>query len=230
MKANYQSIPHWAEDDKPREKLILKGKNALSDAELIAILIGTGSGSKTAVDLGRELLQLTNGDLYRFGQLRLSQLCEIKGIGESKAVSILAALELGRRRKEMDHHKKSKITSSKGAYFELKPHMEDLQHEEFYALFLNQANFPIQVKQLSIGGIAGTYVDPKVIFKAALDCTAAGIILAHNHPSGNVKPSNQDVSLTKKLIQAGNQLDIPILDHLIVSDNGYFSFSDNGLM
>lgn len=230
MRTNYQSIPHWAEDDKPREKLMLKGKNALSDAELIAILIGTGSGSKTAVDLGRELLQLTNGDLYRFGQLRLSQLCEIKGIGESKAISILAALELGRRRKETDQHKKKKIISAKSAYLELKAYFLDLQHEEFHVLFLNQANFPIQVRQISVGGTAGTYVDSKVIFKAALDCTATAMILAHNHPSSNLKPSSQDISLTRKLILAGNQLEIPVLDHLIIGDNGYFSFSENGLM
>jgi DNA repair protein RadC len=230
MRANYQSIPHWSEDDKPREKFILKGRNALSDAELIAILIGTGSSTKTAVDLGRELLQLTNGDLYRFGQLGLSQLCTIKGIGESKAISILAALELGRRRKEVGHAKKKKITSAKSAYLELRPHFEDLQHEEFHLLFLNQANFPIQVRQISIGGVAGTYVDSKVIFKAALDCSATAVILAHNHPSGHLKPSEQDVVLTKKLVKAGDQLEIPILDHLIIADNGYFSFSDNGLM
>ncbi len=230
MKANYQTIPHWAEDDKPREKMMLKGKNALSDAELIAILIGTGSATKTAVDLGRELLQLANGDLYRFGQLRLSQLCEVKGIGESKAISILAALELGRRRKETEHDKKNKITSSKTAYDEVKPYFQDLQHEEFYALYLNQANTVIQVKQMSVGGVSGTYVDAKVIYKAALDYTASAVILAHNHPSGNLKPSPQDISLTKKLTLAGEQLEIPVLDHLIVSDNGYFSFSDNGLM
>src|SRR6218665_2608007 len=186
--------------------MVLKGKNALSDAELIAILIGTGSSSKTAVDLARELLQMTDGDLYRFGQLRLPQLCEIKGIGESKAISILAALELGRRRKEIGQEKKKKIGSAKTAYNELKPYFEDLQHEEFYALFLNQANFVIQVKQISIGGVSGTYVDNKVIYKAALDCTASALILAHNHPSGNLKPSPQDISLTKRLVYAGEQL------------------------
>ncbi len=221
-----QTIPCWAEDDRPREKMMRKGRNALSDAELLAIIIGTGTGSKTAVDLARELLQLANGDLYGFGQLRMSQLLEVKGIGESKAISILAALELGRRRREQAPPKRQKILSSQSAYFQLRPYFSDLLHEEFFVLFLNRNQEMIAIKQLSVGGATGTFVDPKMIFKAALDCSASGIMLAHNHPSGNLHPSPQDKSLTKQIKQFGIFIDIPIVDHLIITDNGYFSFSD----
>jgi DNA repair protein RadC len=230
MKVAYQSIPQWAEDDRPREKMMLKGKNALSDAELIAILIGTGTGSKSAVDLGRELLSLTNGDLYRFGQLRLAQLCEVKGIGESKAITILAALELGRRRKDMDKEVRVKINSSMSAYNEVKALFQDLNHEEFYALFLNKANEVLEKRQLSIGGTSGTVVDSKILFKAGIDCGASAMILAHNHPSGILKPSHEDVKLTKRLVQCGEIMEMSVLDHLILTDNGYFSFTDQGLI
>ncbi len=230
MQVQKTTIPHWSEDDRPREKMMLKGRNSLSDAELIAILIGTGSGMKSAVDLGREVLLLTNGDLYEFGKLRLSQLCEIKGIGKSKAVSILAALELGRRRKEIQTEKRPKIDSSEKAFKELRGYFTDLSHEEFFVMYLNRANELIQVKQLSIGGISGTYVDPKIVFKYGIDVGACGIILAHNHPSGNLKPSESDEKITKRILQFGDLIEMPVLDHLIVTDNGYFSFSDQELL
>lgn len=225
-----QAIRHWAEDDRPREKMILKGRTALSDAELLAILIGTGSGSKSAVDLGRELLSLSNGNLHEFGKLRLSQLCAIKGIGQSKAISLLAALELGRRRKDLQVEKRPKIDSSMKAYQEFKGYFSDLTHEEFFVLYLNRANEVLQVKQLSIGGTAGTYVDPKIIFKNGIDLTASGIILAHNHPSGQLEPSHEDKILTKRIKQFGELIEMQVLDHLIITDNGYFSFSDQELL
>ena len=227
----YQSIPNWSKDDRPREKMILKGKNSLSNAELIAILIGTGAGTKTAVDLARELLALADGDLYRFGQLRMSKLCEIKGVGEAKAITILAAMELGRRRREMSlPEKKPKIVSAEHAYKEFKPTFEDLVHEEFYVLYLNRANEVITKKQLSVGGTAGTYVDSKIIFKEGIDCSAAAMILAHNHPSGILEASDQDIKLTKRIVQCAAVMEMPVLDHLIVTDNGYLSFSEQGLI
>lgn len=230
MQVQNTTIPCWSEEDRPREKMILKGRNSLSDAELLAILIGTGTGSKSAVDLGRELLSLCNGNLYEFGKLRLSQLCAVKGIGHSKAISVLAALELGRRRKDLRAEKKPKITGSYKAYQELKGYFSDLMHEEFFVLYLNRANKVLQVKQLSIGGTSGTYVDPKIIFKNGMDLAASGIILAHNHPSGNLKPSEADIKLTKKIKQFGELIEMPVLDHLIITDNGYFSFSDQELL
>lgn len=230
MELRNQSIKHWSEDDRPREKMLLKGKNALSDAELLAILIGSGVGSKSAVDLGRELLMLTNGDLGAFGRLRAAQLCEVKGIGPSKAITIMAALELGRRRKEIEIPKRTKIVSSVMAYEEFRPYFQDLMHEEFFCIYLNRANHVMQIKQISIGGVEGTFVDPKIIFKLGIDLSASGVILGHNHPSGNLKPSENDRSLTKKIKQIGELLEMPILDHLIVADNGYFSFADQGVL
>lgn len=230
MQVHKTTIPHWSKEDRPREKLMLKGRNSLSDAELLAILIGTGSGNKSAVDLGRELLSLSSGNLYEFGKLRLSQLCTVKGIGQSKAVAVLAALELGRRRKDQRAEKRTKITSSFKAYQELKGYFSDLVHEEFFVLYLNRANKVLQVKQLSVGGTSGTFVDPKIIFKNGMDLAASGIILAHNHPSGTLKPSDADQKLTKKIKQFGELIEMPVLDHLIITDNGYFSFSDQELL
>ncbi len=230
MQVQKTTIPHWSEEDRPREKMMLKGRNSLSDAELLAILIGTGSGNKSAVDLGREVLLLAKGDLYEFGKLRLSQLCEVKGIGQSKAISILAALELGRRRKGTKVQKRRKITSSERAFEELKPYFTDLSHEEFFVMYLNRANELIQVKQLSIGGVSGTYVDSKIIFKYGIDMGASAIILSHNHPSRNLKPSEADRKLTKNIQQFGELIEMPVLDHLIITDNGYFSFSDQELL
>ena len=230
MESRNQSIKHWAEDDRPREKMLLKGRNALSDAELLAILIGTGSGNRSAVDLGRELLNLSGGDLAGFGRLRLNQLCQVKGIGQSKAVTILAALELGRRRKENERSKVVRITSGHAAYDLFKPYFEDLEHEEFYCMYLNRHNVLLQIKQLSIGGLAGTYVDAQQVFKFGLDLSASGIILAHNHPSGNLQPSDSDKLLTKKIKQFADFIEMPVMDHLIITDNGYFSFANEGIL
>lgn len=224
------SIKQWSEDDRPREKMLLKGRNSLSDAELLAILIGTGTGSKSAVDLGRELLGLTQGDLNAFGKLRVAQLCQVKGIGNSKAISILAALELGRRRKEQDPVRKTKMNASNQVYEVFWPYFADLTHEEFYCMYLDRANNLVAVRQISVGGLEGTYVDAKVIYKHGLDLSASSLILAHNHPSGNLKPSHNDIQLTKRIREFGTMIEMPVLDHLIVTDNGYFSFADNGVL
>ena len=224
------AIRYWAEDDRPREKMILKGRNALSDAELIAILIGTGSGSKSAVDLGRELLALSNGDLHDFGKLRLVDLQKVKGIGVSKAVSILAALELGRRRKENEPIKKLAINTAQTAFELLLPYFIDLTHEEFYVVYLNRSNHVIKIIQISVGGTTGTYVEPRFIYKYAIEFQATAIILSHNHPSGTLRPSVQDIELTKRIKKLGDLIEIPVLDHVIITDNGYFSFNENKLL
>ena len=222
-------IKAWAEDDRPREKLLLKGKSALSDAELIAILIGSGSASETAVDLSKRILKSLNNQLSELGKLSVKDLTKFKGIGEAKAISIIAALELGRRRKDSEPDKRIKITSSQSAFDVLYTHLGDLNHEEFWVLFLNRANEVIGKENISKGGISGTVVDPKVVFKAAVQFPASAIVLGHNHPSGQLKPSQADHNLTKKLKEAGNALDIPVLDHLIIGDRNYFSFVDEGV-
>jgi DNA repair protein RadC len=224
------SIPHWAEDDRPREKMVLKGRHTLSDAELLAIIIGTGSGQKSAVDLGRELLALSNGDLFSFGKLRLNQLTAVKGIGSSKAVAVMAALELGRRRKEMHSEKRIKITSATVAYNLLRGYYQDLMHEECYVIYVNNANDVLQIKQLSIGGQSATLIDAKIVFKLGIDLSATGIILSHNHPSGQLKPSEADLKLTKKIVRFGEMIEMNVLDHLIITDNGYFSFANENLL
>jgi DNA repair protein RadC len=224
------AITSWAVEDRPREKMLSKGKNALTDAELLAILIGTGSGKNTAVDLGRSLLQLCNGDLYELGRLRLPQMCSVKGIGPTKAVKLMAALELGRRRKEQQATKRQVVASSADGYNLIKSYYSDLDHEEFHIILLNRSNGLLGIRQISKGGLAGTYVDPKIIFKIAIDMGASGIMLTHNHPSGNNKPSNSDHELTRRIVQFGKLIEMPVMDHLIITDNGYFSFSDNGLL
>jgi DNA repair protein RadC len=222
------NIKSWAEEDRPREKLLLKGKAALSDAELIAILIGSGTPKMTAVDLSKEILRSVNNDLNELAKRTVKDLSKFKGIGEAKAISIVAALELGRRRKETESVEKPKVTSSKAAYEVLRPHLMDLPHEEFWVILLNRANQVIRPVQISTGGVAGTVADPKLIFKAALEYLASAVILAHNHPSGNLTPSPADRDLTKKIKEAGRLLEIPVLDHLIVADKGYYSFADEG--
>jgi DNA repair protein RadC len=222
-------IRSWAEDDRPREKLLLKGKAALSDAELIAILIGSGSTSETAVDLSKRILQSLNNKLSELGKLSVKDLTKFKGIGEAKAISIIAAMELGRRRKESEPEKRQKLTDSRSAFDIFYPHLGDLNHEEFWVLYLNRANEVIGKENVSKGGISGTIVDPKVVFKAAVQFPASAIVLAHNHPSGQLKPSQADHQLTKKLKEAGNALDIPVLDHLIIGDGNYYSFADEGV-
>lgn len=224
----YQSIKHWAEDDRPREKLILKGKSVLSDAELLAIILGSGTRELSALELAKQLLRESENDLYRFSKLNLKELCKHKGIGEAKAVGIIAALELGRRRKETEKAKSIKITSSQMVYAHMQSYLLDLQHEEFYVLMLNRANELIRTEQISIGGLSGTVADGKVIFKKAIDYNAHGLILVHNHPSGQLVPSDNDKSLTKKMVEFGRYIDLPVLDHLIFTDNGYYSFADEG--
>jgi len=226
----YLNIKDWSAQDQPREKLLAQGRKALSDAELIAILIGSGTRNESAVELSKKILASVNNDLVALARLEVPDLTQFKGIGNAKAISIVAALELGRRRKGTDKNVKLKITSSNDAYMVLLPKMQDLSTEEFWVLMLNRQNEIIDLKQISSGGVAGTVVDPKVIFKQALQALASGIILSHNHPSGNLKPSKADLAITKKLKAAGETLEINVLDHLIISEQGYYSFADEGIM
>ena len=228
MEQNF-SIKHWSEDDKPREKLMLKGKSVLSDAELIAILIGSGSRNESAVFLSKRILLSVNNNLNALGKLSLKQLMEFKGIGEAKAVTIAAALELGRRRRTEALPDFFKITSSKAVFEIMQPIIGDLLHEEFWVLYLNNANKVIHKAQLSKGGITGTVVDVRLIFKLALEHNATSIILSHNHPSGKLVASEADKEITKKLTFAGEQLDIKVLDHIIITEKGYLSFQDEGI-
>jgi DNA repair protein RadC len=224
------TIKSWSPEDRPREKLILKGKAALSDAELVAILLGSGTAALSAVDLAKKVLQAVENNLHDLARMTVKDLIKTKGIGEVKALTIVAALELGRRRKELDANERPKITGSKDVYDVIKADLLDIPHEEFWILLLNRANRVIRKSQISQGGIAGTVADPKIIFKLALDDLASGIILAHNHPSGNLTASQADLDLTKKLKEAGKLLDIQVLDHLIVAGQKYFSFADEGLI
>ncbi len=223
------SIKQWAEDDKPREKLMLKGKQALSDAELIAILIGSGSRNESAVDLSKRILSSVSS-LKSLGKLTLNQLMQFKGIGEAKAITILAAMELGRRRGSEEELELKKITSSKSAFEIMQPIIGDLLHEEFWVLFLNNSNKVIYKSQLSKGGITGTVVDVRIIFKMAFEQNAVSLILCHNHPSGVLQASDADKQITKKIKDAGKMLEINVLDHLIITTYSYLSFADEGLL
>jgi len=223
------SIKHWAEDDKPREKLMLKGKNALSDAELIAILIGSGSRNESAVSLSKRILASVDNNLNALGKLSLKQLMEFKGIGEAKAITIAAALELGRRRRAEETLDLKKITSSKAVFEIMQPIIGELPHEEFWVLYLNNSNKVVYKSQLSKGGITGTVVDVRLIFKIALEQNATSIILTHNHPSGKLLASDADKEVTKKLKLAGEQLDVKVLDHIIITEKEYLSFQDEGI-
>ncbi|MFN8348877.1 MAG: DNA repair protein RadC [Spirosomataceae bacterium] len=223
-------ILSWAEEDRPREKLLLKGKAALSDAELIAILIGSGTRELSAVDLSKIILQKASNNLNELAKLTIKDLMKIKGIGEAKAISIAAALELGRRRKESEPVRRPRISSSRDAYEQIQPYLLDLPHEEFWLLLLNRANEVIRPVQISQGGVSGTVADPKIIFKVAIEHLASAVILVHNHPSGNLRPSEADKELTRRLLAAGKMLEIPILDHLIFTDKNYLSFADEGLL
>jgi len=229
---NFSSIKisQLAEEDRPREKLLLKGKTSLSDAELIAILIGSGTPEISAVDLSRIILQSVDHELGKLSRLSIPDLKKFKGIGEAKAISIVAALELGRRRKDSEPVKKSRITCSKDIYDFLKSELYDEPVEHFYLVLLSRSNQVIKKVHISRGGTAGTVVDSKLIFKSALEHLAQSLILVHNHPSGNLKPSHQDIKLTERLVKAGRELDLPILDHVIFADDGYFSFADEGLI
>jgi DNA repair protein RadC len=224
------NIKSWSAEDRPREKLLLKGTAALSDAELIAILLGSGTTSISAVELAKRILKGVDNNLHDLARLSVKDLMKIKGIGEAKAVTIIAALEIGRRRKETDPEEKPRITGSKDAFDLLQPHLLDLHHEEFWILLLNRANRVLKKHQISQGGVAGTVADPKIIFKVALEELASGVILAHNHPSGNLTASQADIDLTKKLKEAGKLLEIQVLDHLILAGQKYFSFADEGVL
>jgi len=223
-------IKSWAEEDRPREKMVQKGRAALSDAELIAILLGSGTAKLTAVDVGMLMLQAVDNDLNERARLSIKQLCRHPGVGPAKAISVVAALELGRRRKESGAGRRTTITCSRDIYHAVRPQLQDLPHEEFWIVLLNRANVVMRLEKVSSGGVAGTVADPKMIFKTALEHLASSIILVHNHPSGNRQPSGADISLTKKLKEAGGFLDLPVLDHLIYTDLGYFSFADEGLL
>lgn len=224
------SIKSWNEDDRPREKLLSKGKEALSNAELIAILIGSGTKNETAVDLAKRMLNATGNNLNAFGKLLVPDLIQFNGIGEAKAVTIITALELARRVRLEDALRQDKITSSKVAYNIMQPLIGELPHEEFWVIYLNNANKVLYKQQLSKGGITATLVDVRILFKKAVEFMATGIVLCHNHPSGKLKPSQSDKNLTQKIQQAGGALDIKILDHLIITEKDYFSFADNNIL
>lgn len=223
-------IKLWAEADRPREKLMLNGRRHLTDAELIAILIGSGSKEETAVDLSRRILANYQNDLDALGKVSVKDLSKFKGIGEAKAIAIVAALELGRRRGSAVGTELLKILSARDAFEILLPVFADLNHEEFWIVMLNRANCLIGKSLISKGGQAGTVADPKIIFKTALEHNAANIILAHNHPSGNLRPSQQDISITKKMVEAGKTLDLYVVDHLIIANKLFYSFGDEGLI
>ncbi|MEA3505431.1 MAG: DNA repair protein RadC [Bacteroidota bacterium] len=224
------SIKYWAEEDRPREKLLLKGKSSLSNSELIAILIGSGTRKISAVDLGKILLKSVDNNLLELAKLSVDDLKQFKGIGEAKAVSIVAALELGKRRRSAEALVRTKVTSSKDVYEYVQTLFSESPYESFVIVLLNRANKILRAIQISEGGMTGTVADPKKIFKKALETNAAAIILCHNHPSGNLTPSESDNILTKKLKNAGELLDLPVLDHLIVGDNSYYSYSDEGML
>jgi DNA repair protein RadC len=225
----YTPINQWAEDDRPREKFLLKGKSTLSDSELLAILIGSGSRNESAVQLCQRILASAENNLNTLGKMSVSQLMQFKGIGEAKAISIAAALELGRRRRAEDAIELKKITSSKAVFDIMQPIIGELPHEEFWVLYLNNSNKVIYKAQLSKGGITGTVVDIRIIFKMAFEQNATGLILSHNHPSGKLIASEADLKITKRVKEAGQTLEIQVLDHLIITENGYLSFQDEGI-
>ncbi|NMC41871.1 MAG: DNA repair protein RadC [Bacteroidales bacterium] len=223
-------ITDWALEDRPREKLYNKGTSALSDAELLGILIGSGTRNRSAVDLGRELLAIAGNNLNILGKMSISEITKIHGIGNARAITIAAALELGRRRKLAELPDTVQIKSSRDVFEIVNPLLADLKHEEFWILFLNRSNRVINRMKLSQGGISGTVTDVRIIMKKAIEFLASGIIVCHNHPSGNLNPSESDSKITQKIREAGNLMDIQLLDHLIISERDYYSFADNGLL
>ncbi len=224
------SIKNWSDDDKPREKLAQKGKAVLSDAELIAILIGSGSREESAVELSKKILASVNNNLNELGKLSIQKLMQFKGIGEAKAVSIVAALEIGRRRRGENAQKITKITSSKSVFELLQPLMGELPHEEFWIVYLNNSNKVLHCSQQSKGSITGTLIDVRLIMKEALETGAVAMILAHNHPSGTLKPSEADKEVTQKIKKGAAGLDIKVLDHVIITQTDYFSFADENII
>jgi DNA repair protein RadC len=230
MQENKHSIKQWAKDDRPREKLLLKGAENLSNSELIAILIHNGTKEKTAVDLGKEVLKLGKDNLNELGKLTVKELMKIKGIGAAKAITIAAALELGRRRQASASLEKAVVSTSKEIANYLRSAIKDFRHEVFAVMFLNQANKVNHFEVVSEGGITGTVADPRIILKKALEHDAVSVILSHNHPSGSLKPSRADEMLTNKIKEAAKYFDIRVIDHIIVSEDGYYSFADEGLL
>ena len=224
------SIKNWAEDDRPREKLLTKGIDALSDAELIAILIGSGNKNESAVELSKRILAEYKNNLNELGKTTVNDLQKFKGIGEAKAISVISALEIGKRRKAQGAIEKKQVKSSKTIFEIFSNKLGDLPYEEFWLVILNRANRIIDMKRISSGGISGTVTDIRVILKIAIEKTASSLIVCHNHPSGNIKPSNADIQITNKLKDASKLVEIPLLDHLIVSDSDYYSFADEGLL
>jgi DNA repair protein RadC len=224
------SIKKWSEDDRPREKLLLKGKNALSHAELIAILINSGNKEESAVALSKRILASVALNLTELGKLSVNDLMKFKGIGEAKSISIIAALELGRRRRGEEAIEKKQVTSSSSVFELMQPIIGELSHEEFWIVYLNNSNKVLKKIQLSKGGILGTLVDVRLVLKAALQIGAVGLILTHNHPSGSLKPSQADKKITQKLKIASETIDIKVLDHLIITEKAYFSFADENLL
>jgi DNA repair protein RadC len=224
------SIKEWAEDDRPREKLLLKGKQALSDAELLAILLGSGSRNETAVQLAQRILKEYGNNLYELAKLSVGDLQKFKGIGEAKAISIVAALELGRRKKETETPQHTIVRTSADAYKHIVTKLSDLPHEEFWIMLLNRAHKITKTELVSRGGVTGTVADVRMMMKTAVENLASAIVLAHNHPSGNTKPSDADIQLTKKVKEAANLFDVQLLDHVIIGEGSYFSFTDEGLI
>ena len=230
-KMNYSvsnTIKAWAEEDRPREKLAIKGKTSLTNAELIAILIGSGSRNESAVDLSKKILAEVDNNLQELSKLSINDLMKFNGIGEAKAITIVAAIELGKRYRSTEAIKRKKITSSRHAYEAVYTLLSDCAYEEFYIILLNRANEIIHIHRISEGGTSGTVVDPKKIFKIAISYQASYIILSHNHPSGNKNPSHQDKKLTNKLVKLADLLEMPVLDHIIVGNGEFFSFADAG--
>ena len=224
------SIKEWAVEDRPREKMLAKGIRSLSEAELIAILIGSGNLEESAVEVSRRIMASVNNNLNELGKKNINDLQKFKGIGPAKAITIAAAMELGRRRKESEPDEKPKVVTSADAATIFKPLLSDLPHEEFWVLLLNRNNLLIDKMLVSQGGLSGTIIDVRIILKMALDKLACSIILCHNHPSGNLIPSEADKEITKKIKEAGKHMDIPVLDHLIIANDTYFSFADEGLI
>lgn len=217
-------------DDRPREKLMTKGKNILSNAELLAILIGTGTAKESAVDLAKKILDSVNNDLKNLARKSIEELSQFKGIGKVKAITIITALEIGQRRRYADAAKSRTIMDSQSAFELLQPSLGELSHEEFWAIFLSNSNKVLELQQISMGGLTGTVADVRLIFKKGLLLGCTSILVAHNHPSGNLQPSASDKLLTKKLVEAGIIMNIKIIDHLIVTESEYFSFADEGLI
>lgn len=223
-------IKDWAEEDRPREKLLGKGITSLSDAELIAIIIGSGNAEESAVELARRILQSAQNNLNSLGKFSVSDLMKFKGIGEAKAIGIVSALELGRRRKSNDIPEKQQIQSSNDVFMIFQPMLADIPHEEFWVLLLNRSNRIIEKLRVSQGGVSGTVTDIRLILKPAIEKLASSIILCHNHPSGNIKPSENDISITQKVKEAAKFMDIAVLDHIIVCEKSYYSLADEGAM